>query len=898
MIRSLARLSRRLSPAVLLVVLVCAGGAALPLAHAAGGTPYATVVLADHPVGYWKFNEQSGTTATDSSGHGINGTYEGSPTLGVPGPIAGDSADTAVQFAGVAGQLVSFGDNFDMPGNQPFTVEVWVEPSSVPTTNFAKIASKFDTGPPQSDGYALSLNASYGFSLDRWLNGTHTGAASYGHVVPGRWYYVVATYDGSTTRIYVNGEQGSAVPDPNQIESVAGPMTMGDASSDTHGTDAFSGALAQGAVYTSALSLARIRAHYAAAISASNSDYGLQKRFQIASQPIDDRESVGVNVATGNLLVQTNDMQLPGINGLDLNVGRVYNGLGGSWGMGGPGWRFTLGQDVRLVAMDDGSQLFENGDGAQYEFIWNGSSFATPQGLDETLAKNGSGFILTDNASGTKELFSSAGQLTAITDKNDSSGTPVRIGLTYNSGGQLTTATGTQGNQVTFQYNSYGLVDEVSDTTGGGRFDYYHYNSDATLTSYEDAAGNSTSYGYDSTTNALDSITDPDGNQTTIGYDSNGRVSSITRDGSTTSYSYPSPDSSCSGAASETKVTDPDNNTTTYCFDSRYRVINVVDALGNTFGASYSGSGQNCVDDSPCSTTDAYGHTTTFGYNAASTATPVGGENLLYTQSPLEGTTNRPTFAYGNSNHPYAETKATDAQGNSWNYNYDEGTGNTFGNLTSTTEGDGDQNPVRFTYNSDGTVATATDGKGNKTTYGYTNHNLTSITPPSGSSLGSTSITYDSRNRVSTITDGAGHTRTYTYDALDRVTQIAYTGGPTLTYTYDADGNLTQATDPTGTYSYHYDALNRLTEEDQPGGVRIDYGYDAASNLTALTDASGTTRYGYNADNEVSSIPPPGSNAITLGYDKNGNRTEIDFPNGVSEQVSYDNSQRISGVIG
>ena len=37
-------------------------------------------------LGYWKFEETSGTTAVDSSGMGNDGTYTGGPTLGITAP--------------------------------------------------------------------------------------------------------------------------------------------------------------------------------------------------------------------------------------------------------------------------------------------------------------------------------------------------------------------------------------------------------------------------------------------------------------------------------------------------------------------------------------------------------------------------------------------------------------------------------------------------------------------------------------------------------------------------------------------------------------------------------------------------------------------------------------------
>src|SRR4051812_1334419 len=55
---------------------------------------YSSAVLALSPIAYYRLGESSGTTAADSSGNGLNGTYNGGVTLGQPGGIFGDP-DTA-----------------------------------------------------------------------------------------------------------------------------------------------------------------------------------------------------------------------------------------------------------------------------------------------------------------------------------------------------------------------------------------------------------------------------------------------------------------------------------------------------------------------------------------------------------------------------------------------------------------------------------------------------------------------------------------------------------------------------------------------------------------------------------------------------------------------------------
>ncbi|MEV6415351.1 DUF6531 domain-containing protein [Kribbella sp. NPDC051718] len=78
---------------------------------------------------------------------------------------------------------------------------------------------------------------------------------------------------------------------------------------------------------------------------------------------ISDKVSASVDVGTGNLLVTTSDLALPGIQG-DLQLGLDYNSLrlaaGAALpsGAAGAGWAMRLGQDTKLILNTDNSVLF------------------------------------------------------------------------------------------------------------------------------------------------------------------------------------------------------------------------------------------------------------------------------------------------------------------------------------------------------------------------------------------------------------------------------------------------------------------------------------------------------------------------------------------------------------
>ncbi|MHB8468190.1 MAG: RHS repeat-associated core domain-containing protein [Gaiellaceae bacterium] len=640
-------------------------------------------------------------------------------------------------------------------------------------------------------------------------------------------------------------------------------------------------------------------------------ELGLVRQASYDTQTLSSNLSASVNRANGNLVLQQHLFTLAG-TGMSVSATPVFNNLDAvAWSLG-TGWmvggvdNYLLVEPKAVVISGpfaDGRGLFlQNSDGTSYQ---------PAPGWDASLVKNPDGtFTLTWDRSGEKDTYpAGGGSVSKQVDRNGNT-----ISYLWEGDGDAQSITDTQGHTISFSYNGSDQLTSITDSADARSWTF-GWGSNGMLHTYTDPNAKTTTFNYDSSEN-LTQVIDPLGNQTDLSYDGWWRVTSLTRvtdpvhgTGPTTSFSYQSAGSACpAGALGQMVETDPRSHATTYCYDSQLRIVKAIDPDGHTVSADFTNAngGSNCADNNPCSTTDALGKTTTFGYNPGGTSLQQG-ENQLWSQSPLEGTSNRPTITYGTI-HLTDPAQYTDPQyagpgtgKHSWLYSYD-----TPGNLTQKSEGDSGagQNPVSFTYNSDGTLATATDSKSNLTQYCYgsggsctgaTTHLLTKVVQPSP--LGATSISYDSFNRIQTISDGKGQTRTYTYDTLDRVTQIAYSGGPTLTYGYDADGNLTSTTDPSGTTSYHYDALNRLTSEDQPGPRTISYGYDDASNLTSLTDASGTTGYTYNSENQAASLLEPGaSTAIAFSYDGNGNRTQIAYPNGVSEVLQYDDAGRITRV--
>ena len=218
---------------------------------------YRAAVLADMPLGYWRLGETSGTVAHDETGNGHDGTYTGTFTLGTPGALVGDP-DTAVTLDGVTGE-VDVGDNFDFAGQVPFSFEAWVKPVVI-DSQYRHVVTKmlFDTqGFPQVGTYVILEQGNTTLGFERWQDaGTVLAVETAAFPAAGNWAYVVATYDGKTGTLYVNGAAVQAAASSGGVQASGVPMLWG---------NLLHGVLDEIAVYGAALPPGRVTVHYNAA---------------------------------------------------------------------------------------------------------------------------------------------------------------------------------------------------------------------------------------------------------------------------------------------------------------------------------------------------------------------------------------------------------------------------------------------------------------------------------------------------------------------------------------------------------------------------------------------------------------------------------------------------------
>lgn len=220
---------------------------------------YTAEVLADSPIGYWRLGEAAGTTAVDAGSGSHNGTYVGSPTLGVAG-LVGD-ANTAVTFNGTSQDVLVTNPGAWFAGD--FTIEVVLKTTS--TKAVAAVLAKYTPGVSGDRGPILFIQNGL-ISLDgRDGTGTYRTTGNDGvRYNDGAAHHVVAARRGNVWELWIDGCRKRAVDmgeagDMSNSDDLGIAFYPGD-------PNWYAGTLDEVAVYNgSALTAPRIRAHAAAA---------------------------------------------------------------------------------------------------------------------------------------------------------------------------------------------------------------------------------------------------------------------------------------------------------------------------------------------------------------------------------------------------------------------------------------------------------------------------------------------------------------------------------------------------------------------------------------------------------------------------------------------------------
>ncbi len=184
-------------------------------------------------VGHWTLDEGSGTTITDISGNGNDGTLVDNPTWDitwVPG-ITG----LALEFYGLGvpgggGDYFDCGSDASLNMTGPISIALWIRPDADdPEGNLTTTAPMAKT-----DGSAWSWQVRYGWGQgapEPYMSFTfNSSPRAWAHVGKNleryEWCHIACSHDGTTLKCYLNGEETNSVP-MGQFGGIGTPVIIG-----------------------------------------------------------------------------------------------------------------------------------------------------------------------------------------------------------------------------------------------------------------------------------------------------------------------------------------------------------------------------------------------------------------------------------------------------------------------------------------------------------------------------------------------------------------------------------------------------------------------------------------------------------------------------------------------
>jgi hypothetical protein len=201
----------------------------------------------------YSFDQGAGTTLSDVSGNGNNGTISDAVWTKL-GKYGG-----ALQFNGASDSFVSIPDVAALHLAKGMTLEAWVDPSSLSNSggNWCAVVSKEHVNSSNDISYALyaAQGTGKGPASHILINSTDVGASTSTKLALNTWTFLSSTYDGTTLRMYVNGTQVGTKAISGSIFVTTDPLKIGGDWS----LEMFTGLIDNVRIYNTALTQAAIQ---------------------------------------------------------------------------------------------------------------------------------------------------------------------------------------------------------------------------------------------------------------------------------------------------------------------------------------------------------------------------------------------------------------------------------------------------------------------------------------------------------------------------------------------------------------------------------------------------------------------------------------------------------------
>jgi hypothetical protein len=208
-------------------------------------------------VGYWNFDEGSGTIAYDSSGNGNSGAIYGATWIG-------GRYGNGLNFDGIS-DYVDVGNSTILNPASAMSISAWIflesyagvgegQRTIVERRKYDVIHSYqfmiFPAGDCREGHVRFSL----------WSSGIENVVDSVDAVTLNQWYHIVATYDGTNAKIYINGVQNAIASLSGSIDSTNLKTLIG--AGDQGTTNFFNGTIDEVRIYNRALLAGEVWAEY------------------------------------------------------------------------------------------------------------------------------------------------------------------------------------------------------------------------------------------------------------------------------------------------------------------------------------------------------------------------------------------------------------------------------------------------------------------------------------------------------------------------------------------------------------------------------------------------------------------------------------------------------------
>jgi len=317
-------------------------------------------------VGYWNFNEATGTIAHDTSGKGNSGTLTNGPTW------TGGKFGKGINLDGNNDEIV-VGDVNAVDNISQFSVSAWIKTGATPSGYFTAKEATFWFG----------ANASG--TVGWWVQGQFADNAieSTAKVNDGKWHMVTGTKDAVTGKIivYVDGVYSGIGDISGNSPDNANSLVFGNRS--PGGFNNFAGQIDDVRIYNRQLSAAEILKLYQATEITVNSSQNLRgpQSGLIGLWSFDGRDMYGTTAydRSGN-----------GNNGTLVNGARPVSG--------------KIGQGIQLDGVDDYIQT-------GYEFLTTGSTNSVALWIKPNTCTSGNQDLFSANASRSALTISGIGQI-------------------------------------------------------------------------------------------------------------------------------------------------------------------------------------------------------------------------------------------------------------------------------------------------------------------------------------------------------------------------------------------------------------------------------------------------------------------------------------------------------